>query len=191
MPDSKRKFWKQFLKSRREIGSVTPSSSYLTRGIVDKIDFENAKVIVELGPVTGVFTRTILNKMSATCKLVVIELNSEMFQLLKNNFDDPRMILVEASATEMKNILMQHGLEKVDFIISSLPLTVMPEPVSNAILTESKALLSAHGKYLQFMYSLVLKAKLERYFKQVNQSFVLFNLPPAFVFECSNNLENE
>ena len=75
MPDSKRKFWKQFLKSRREIGSVTPSSRYLTRGIVDKIDFANAQVIVELGPGTGVFTRTILNRMSATCKLVVIELN--------------------------------------------------------------------------------------------------------------------
>lgn len=191
MPDSKRKFWKQFLKSRREIGSVTPSSRYLTKGVVDKIDFEHAQVIVELGPGTGVFTRAILNKMSPTCKLVVIELNSEMFELLNKNFNDPRMILVEASASEMKNILMQHGIEKVDFIISSLPLTVMSEQVSNAILTESKTLLSAHGKYLQFMYSLVLKAKLEGYFKQVDQTLVLFNFPPAFVFECSNNLENE
>ncbi len=190
MPDSKRKFWKQFLKSRREIGSVTPSSRYLTKGIVDKIDFENAQVIVELGPGTGVFTNAILSQMSASCKLVVIELNTEMFQLLKKKISDPRVILVEASATEMKNILAQNGLEKVDFIISSLPLTVMPEQVANTILSDSKSLLSSKGKYLQFMYSLMLKTKLEDYFSHVEKTFVHFNFPPAFVFECQNNLKS-
>lgn len=190
MPDSKRKFWKQFLKSRREIGSVTPSSRYLTKGIVDKIDFENAKVIVELGPGTGVFTQAMLNKMSADCKLIVIELNTEMFQLLQKSISDPRVILVEASATEMKNILLQNGFENADYIISSLPLTVMPEQVANTILSDSKLLLSSKGKYLQFMYSLMLKTKLEAYFSQVEKTFVLFNFPPAFVFECQNNLKS-
>lgn len=190
MPDSKRKFWKQFLKSRREIGSVTPSSRYLTKGIVDKIDFENAKVIVELGPGTGVFTRAMLKKMSADCKLIVIELNTEMFQLLQKSISDPRVILVEASATEMKNILLQNGFENADYIISSLPLTVMPEQVANTILSDSKLLLSSKGKYLQFMYSLMLKTKLEAYFSQVEKTFVLFNFPPAFVFECQNNLKS-
>jgi phospholipid N-methyltransferase len=186
MPDSKRKFWKQFLKSRREIGSVTPSSRHLTKGIIDKIDFSADRIIVELGPGTGVFTQSMLDKMSPNSRLVVIELNDEMFQLLGKKIHDDRVILVHGSATMMKDILSNHGLNHVDYIVSSLPLSVMPPEIANQIFQDSKTLLSSHGKYIQFMYSLVLKAKLQEYFHSVSKSFVLFNFPPAFVFECHN-----
>lgn len=191
MPDSKRKFWKQFLKSRREIGSVTPSSRHLTKGILDKIDFSEDRIIVELGPGTGVFTQTMLDKLSPNSKLVVIELNDEMFHLLDKKINDDRVLLVHGSATLMKDVLLEHGLNHVDYIVSSLPLSVMPQEIANQIFRDSKSLLSRHGKYIQFMYSLVLKSKLEEYFQSVSKSFVLFNFPPAFVFECHNIDANE
>jgi phospholipid N-methyltransferase len=191
MPNSKRKFWKQFLKSRREIGSVTPSSRYLTRSIVDKIDFSTDIVVIELGPGTGVFTQAILSKLSPNSRLFVIELNNEMFDLLEKKFHDPRLILYHGSATDMPKLLSDHGVHKADYIVSSLPLSVMPDEISHQIFLESKNLLGNHGKFIQFMYTLVLKAKLEKYYNQVAQNFVLFNFPPAFVFECQNVLENE
>ena len=191
MPDSKRKFWQQFLKSRREIGSVTPSSRHLSKAIVSKMDFSEDRVIIELGPGTGVFTNAILAQMSANSKLIVIELNAEMYQLLKKSLLDTRVILVHGSATEMRSVLAQNNLDYVDYIVSSLPLSVMPEAVANQIFADSKSLLGAHGKYVQFMYSLVLKAKLESYFAHVSKSFVFLNFPPAFVFDCHNHINYE
>lgn len=184
MPNSKKKFWQQFLKSRKEIGSVTPSSKYLTKGMVDKIDFNKAKVIVELGPGTGVFTSEILKKMSADCRLIVVELNDAMFKLLEENFVDPRVILVHGSATDIKQILASNGLEKADVIVSSLPLSVMPEEISESILKESASALVQDGRYIQFMYTLVLKKKLIKHFAGLKQSYIFLNFPPAFIFDC-------
>jgi phospholipid N-methyltransferase len=184
MPNSKKKFWRQFLKSRKEIGSVTPSSRFLTKGIIEKIDFSVANVIVELGPGTGVFTFEILQKMSPNCRLIVVELNDEMFDILQKKVVDPRVSLVHGSATDLFEILGAHGIQEADVIVSSLPLSVMPEQIAENILKSSAEVLALNGRYIQFMYSLVLKKKLEYYFSSLKQSYVFLNLPPAFIFDC-------
>lgn len=184
MPNSKKRFWKQFVKSRKEIGSVTPSSRFLTKGIVDKIDFANAKVIVELGPGTGVFTFEILKRMTNDCKLILVELNNEMFDLLDKKINDSRVILVHGSANDLEQILQNHHIGQPDAIISSLPLSVMPEQIAENIIKTSSSVLAHNGRYIQFMYSLVLKKKLSQYFSKLNQSYIFLNFPPAFIFEC-------
>jgi len=184
MPNSKKKFWQQFLKSRKEIGSVTPSSRFLAKGIIDKIDFSIANVIVELGPGTGVFTFEILQKMSPDSRLIVVELNDEMFELLQKKIVDPRVLLVHGSATDLDSIFRKFGIQQADVIVSSLPLSVMPEAIAEDILKSSASVLALNGRYIQFMYTLVLKKKLERYFSNLKQSYVFLNLPPAFIFDC-------
>lgn len=184
MPNSKKKFWQQFLKSRKEIGSVTPSSKFLTKGIMSKIDFSLARVIVELGPGTGVFTFEILQKMSQDCRLIVVELNDEMFQILQHKITDPRVILIHGSATDLDKILGQNDIQHADVIVSSLPLSVMPDDIAENILKSSAAVLALNGRYIQFMYTLVFKKKLGCYFSDLKQSYVFFNLPPAFIFDC-------
>jgi len=184
MPNSNKKFYKQFLKSRREIGSVTPSSRFLTKAIIKKIDFPRAKTIIELGPGTGVFTEQIIKKMSENCRLLVLELNEEMFKLLQAKITDPRVILVQGSASDILSIAQENNFSDADYIISSLPLTVMPESVTHRILASSQTILSVNGKYIQFMYTGVMKQRLKKYFSNIHQSFVFLNFPPAFIFEC-------
>ena len=58
----KRSFITQFLKESKMVGSVRPSSRFLMEKMLQNIDFENSKIIVELGPGTGVFTYEILKK---------------------------------------------------------------------------------------------------------------------------------
>jgi phospholipid N-methyltransferase len=184
MADSKKRFWKQFIKSRKEIGAVTPSSRYLTKVILDKIDFAKAKVIVELGPGTGVFTFEILKRMNRECKLILVELNNEMFDLLSRKINDSRVVLVHGSANDLEKILKNYHVGQPDVIISSLPLSVMPERIAENIIKISSAVLAQNGRYIQFMYSLAFKKKLSQYFSKLNQSFVFLNFPPAFIFEC-------
>ena len=80
----KKTFLKQFLKEKKMVGSIRPSSRFLTEKMLENVDFNSAKVIVELGPGTGVFTKKIIEKMAEDAVLLVFELNDNFFNLLKS-----------------------------------------------------------------------------------------------------------
>ena len=68
----KRSFIRNFWKERKMVRAMAPSSKYLAKKMLEKIDFSTAKVIVELGPGTGVFTRRMLQKLSPDGILLVL-----------------------------------------------------------------------------------------------------------------------
>ena len=72
---SKRSFLKQFLKEKKMVGSMTPSSRFLAAKMLENVNLETAEVIIELGPGTGVFTEKIISKLSPNARLLVFELN--------------------------------------------------------------------------------------------------------------------
>lgn len=163
-----------------------PSSRFLTKKILDHIAFDGAKVIVELGPGTGVFTRELQCRMNADSRLIVIELNEEFAAKLKTEFTDNRIEVVQGSATDLHKILAHFGISEADYIVSSLPLTSIPNEVSEAILVQCKTLLKENGKFLQFQYSLQQRRKIARHFKRIQIGFTPLNFPPAFVYCCEN-----
>jgi phosphatidylethanolamine/phosphatidyl-N-methylethanolamine N-methyltransferase len=52
------------VKNMKQVGSIVPSSSFLTKKIIKGIDFNKNLNVLELGAGTGVFTKEILNRMS-------------------------------------------------------------------------------------------------------------------------------
>lgn len=184
MPKSKSKFFGQFMKSGKEIGSVTPSSRFLAERMLASINFESAKNIVEFGPGTGVFTLELLKNMSTDSKLFVFELNEEMFDLLRQKINDPRCILVKDSAETLPEIMAVHQVTEMDYIISSLPFTNFPKELTNNILHISYEKLKISGEFIQFMYTKLFLNKMKSVFSSVQHSYVLLNFPPAHVFIC-------
>ncbi|MDX1349848.1 MAG: rRNA adenine N-6-methyltransferase family protein [Putridiphycobacter sp.] len=178
----KRKFLKTFFKERKQVGAVAPSSRFLVKKMCDSIDFKSAKVIIELGPGTGVFTREILKRASDHTKIFVFELNEDFYRILKNKFSDKRIILVNESAEHLEMTLKSHQVSEADAIISSLPLTVIPEPVKSNIVKASHQILKRDGIYVQYQYSLNAKKLIESIFGKLNLRFSLINLPPAFIY---------
>ena len=79
-------FLKTYFKERKQVGALAPSSRFLVKKMCDKIDFETAKNIVELGPGTGVFTTELLKRASKDCRIFVIELNEEFYNFLSKKF---------------------------------------------------------------------------------------------------------
>ena len=63
-------FLGEFIKGRKTVGAVAPSSKFLMKKMIAPIDFQKADVIVELGPGNGVFTKAILERMKQTIKVV-------------------------------------------------------------------------------------------------------------------------
>ncbi len=182
--EKRTKFGLQFIKNYKQIGAVTPSSPFLTKKMLKNIAIDKAKNIVEFGPGTGVFTREILNRIAPDAKLISIELNTSLFEGLKNQITDPRLLLIHGSATDLPRFMNELGLASVDIIISSLPLAAFDSELKKKVIQTAFDCLKNKGRYVQFQYSLNAKEDLQSVFSHVSIDYTLLNLPPAFIYRC-------
>ena len=182
---SSKSFFQRFLKEKKMVGAISPSSIFLTNKMLENIDFEKTKVLVEIGPGTGVFTKKVLSRMQPNSVFLVFELNTDFFQELQTKIVDKRVIFINDSAEKLQAYLDQFNISKVDAIISSLPLSNFYQRLTLKLLRTFQSCLSDTGKYIQFQYSLKQKQELKHVFSKVKITFTLWNIPPAFVYTCS------
>lgn len=166
------------------VGAMSPSSPFLAKKMLESIDFKKTKVIVELGPGTGVFTKKMVELMAEDAILLVFELNDSFMQLLEKTIDDKRVHLIHDSAENITTYLKKYGFDKADVILSSLPLANFPSDLKMRILTESKSVMHEDSLYVQFQYSLNAKKVIKEIFRTVAITFTPVNFPPAFVYTC-------
>ena len=167
------------------MGAIAPSSKYLTKKMMGNLSLSEANVVVEFGPGTGVFTKKLLELIGPKSKLIVIEINKAFYDNLKQRFNDPRLTLINGSATDLSLYLKKLKLHEADVIISSLPLAVLPPLLRNRIVLSASDSLSKNGKYVQFQYTLQSQKMLEKIFSSVKIESCLLNIPPAFIYTCS------
>lgn len=179
----KNTFLKAFLKNPLRTGSIIESSPMLAEKMLEKIDFQNARCIVELGSGSGIITKKILKKMHKDCILLCFEIEKTLADKLEN-LKDPRLIVINDCAEKIYIYLKKNGFQKADCIISSLPLASLPSRTSRSILKNIYAYLPSGGHYIQFQYSLAYRRQIKYLFSSVAISFVLLNFPPAFVYVC-------
>ena len=177
-----RKFLSTFFSERKQVGAVAPSGRFLVNSMCNKINFAKADVILELGPGTGVFTVELLKRAKSDAKIILLELNETFYELLKDKFTDPRIEVLFRSADEILEVLEERGIKKVDAILSSLPLTVIPDEIKKEIVEQSYSALKKTGIYVQYQYSLSAKKLIESSFGKLKIGFVPINIPPAFVY---------
>jgi len=181
---SRKSFLRQFWKERKMVGSMIPSSRFLAKKMLESIDFERTKVLVELGPGNGVFTHKMLDKLPQDAHLFVFELNDTFYESLKKEFKDPRVHIIHDSAENIGVHLEKSGFSEADVVLSSLPLANFPSVLKNKILSESHRILKENGLYIQFQYSLNAKKAIKSFFPSLDISFTPVNFPPAFVYTC-------
>ncbi len=169
-------FFDELLTNWQRLGSFAPSSRHLARAMLASIDFASVRTIIELGPGTGPFTRKILKRMHPECTLTVYEL-SERFCKELSRINDPRLKIVHASAAKI-----QSYSGTVDVIVSGLPIANFPPFSKIRLLTLVKAALRPGGQFIQFQYTLESRRLIERLFGPAQIEFVLYNVPPAFVY---------
>lgn len=184
---NKFKFLKESLKSIKTSGTLFPSSRFLTTKLLKGIDFNKANLIVEFGPGNGKITRDILKQLKPDSKLIVFEINDNFYQeLLK--IKDSRLIVINQSADAILEVVNSHGFKSVDYIVSSLPLTNIPKPITDSILKNSYKSLKPKGYFFQYQYSLTYYSVLKEMFKgNVALSFEPLNIPPAFIYSCQKD----
>jgi phospholipid N-methyltransferase len=178
-------FARNFLKSPFMLGSVVPSSPFLVNDMMNQVDWDRARVVVEYGPGVGTFTREILRRMRPDAVLVAIELNTDFVEYLSHHVRDPRFRVVQGSAALVRSVLAEQNLAHADYIISSLPYLNMTDALRREILEESRLALNAEGSMLLFQYTRTLLPYLESSFSSVKLNFQFFNILPALIFHCT------
>jgi phospholipid N-methyltransferase len=178
-------FLREFIRHRKQIGAIAPSSRFLVDKMIHSVELESAKVVVELGAGTGVMTHKILSRISHKTVLLVFETNQHFYNRLKADILDERVILIHDSAEKIQEYLHYYQLAQVDVVISSLPLMSIAEDTKQRIVKKVYEVLATKGVFVQFQYSFFMFYKFKLLFRKVNVAFESLNVPPAFVFSCT------
>lgn len=182
-----RLFFAQYVKNIRTVGAIAPSSRFLARKMLRAVDFDRAKTIVEYGPGTGAFTAGLVAWIRPGTKLIVIEQNEAFYNTLRERYGHlENVMLVHDSAAHVETILAVYGIKEVDYIVSGLPFAALPTNVSDEILKQTVRLIGIKGTFITFQYTLLKKNFMHGFFKHIVITKEYRNLPPAYVFTCTN-----
>jgi phospholipid N-methyltransferase len=176
-------FFTKFLRQGKAIASVTPSSPWLARALVQGIELGQARCVIELGAGTGPITAELLRSASPGCRVVIVERDADFCQRLRRRF--PQADVVQSDATELESLLQQRRLESVDHVISGLPLPSFPAPERDRLLKVVARKLTPAGTFRQLTHMPWVYYRLyRRYFSDVEFCFVPLNIPPGGFYIC-------
>jgi phospholipid N-methyltransferase len=174
---------KKFLQQGTTIASFAPSSSYLSRTIIRGINFDDAKVIVELGAGTGPVTTELAKRAKPGTRLLIIEQDPDFCTRLRDKF--PTFDVIQGDAGKLEEYLDERGLDHADHVISGLPLPSFSTESVDTILDASHRRLKPGGTYRQLScMPWVFWPWYKQFFKELKFLFVPWNLPPAGVYLC-------
>ena len=177
--------WLQLLKKIKVTGAVAFSSDSLIKKMLTTVDFSKAGVIVELGAGSGCITEWIVRKIKPHSSLLVFEIDEVFCKKLRNKFAAPNIHIINDSAENMEKYLMKiTGKIEADFIISSLPFSIIDDDVREKIMLSIEHVLMPQSLYVQYGYNKKKYEEILNHFYTIKTSFVLGNLPPAYVFNC-------
>ena len=177
-------FVSNFVKNPLGTGAIAPSSRFLTEEITSKIDFKNSRNIVELGPGLGVFTKAILRKSDKNARIFSFDVNKNFCSYMERKVIDNRLMIINESAEKIRETLKKFKVKKVDCVVSGLPFLDFPESKKRRIIKEVRNSLSNNGRFVLFQYTTRLGKMLDSNFRKVKRTFVMRNIPPAFVYVC-------
>lgn len=179
-------FFGKFLRHGTKIASLAPSSPWLSRATVCNVDWDRARVIVELGAGTGPITKVLAEKARPECRVVVLERDHDFAGLLRARFRDrPNFEVVEGDCRDLASILAGLGIQQADYIISGLPVPSFPKELQLELFRVVKKVLSAEGSYNQITeLPWVYWGLYRRFFEDVRFAFEPRNFPPAGAYFC-------
>lgn len=172
-------FLLHFLKNPLRNASVMPSSRAAARAMLAGVDWSNTRIIVELGPGTGTFTREVLKHCRPDARVILIELEGKYVTWLGKKFGD-RVEVIHGSAINMNRYLAERGADHADLILSSLPFLSddISAPLHRDILIHTRR----GGLFRFFTY---MPPAMKPHYRDMpirKIAFAIWNLPPMWIF---------
>lgn len=185
MPDRKI-FLQTWLKQPLRTGAVAPSGQALANLITSEIRADGGPV-VELGPGTGVFTRSLLDRGLPESQLILVESNPDFAALLRRRH--PRAQMLEMDVRRLRRLAGPWDGLQAQAVISGLPLLNMGLRAQWGVLSACTRCLRAGAAIYQFTYlarcpiAPAVLARLNLRSEPIGRT--LRNLPPAAVYRIT------
>jgi phospholipid N-methyltransferase len=179
-------FMGKFFRHGLKIASFWPSSVAMSCATIGKIDWDKAKVIVELGAGTGPITEQIVRRLQPHTTLIAIERETDFVKVLQRRFSEHKNVeIVEADVRHLDALFDARGIRHVDAFISGLPTPTLPRAVRDAMLATVSRYLVKNGVFsniteVPFYYWKFYR----RIFEDVSFELVVRNMPPGGVYHC-------
>lgn len=153
------------------------------------IEGNRRRVVVEYGPGTGVVTQALLASKQLTQDSVVllIEQDPSLTALLQDTIRDPRVHIVCDQAERAKRILTELGEERADYVLTSIPLSLIPPPQRTHLLKETSQLLTPNGTFIMWTVRGSLRRDIASVFAEVHAEREWRNIPPLWIFRATKN----
>ena len=177
-------FFLQWLRAPGRMGAVVPSSRRLAEAMARQIPPEarhDSAPVVELGGGTGSITRGILESGVPPHRLIVLERDPGLAELLVKRFRGITVLCGDAQ--DLQTLLADRGISRVAAVISGLPLLLFPEEARRQVVDACFAVLPPGRPLVQFTYGF--NAPLpphEHHLHARRVARVFRNVPPAFVW---------
>ena len=177
--DDKVAFVKSFLKNPKAMGAIYPSSKRLAKIMASYAVFSQNQLIVELGAGTGVITQAMLSRGIPAERIIAIESSPDLVEHFRMHF--PKIKVIAGDASHLAELL-KNEIRPIGTIISALPLRSLSKEVTERILSAIPAVLTPHGRYIQFTYDLRNNARFyPQQYQLAYKKLVWVNIPPAKV----------
>jgi phospholipid N-methyltransferase len=176
------RFLLAFLVHPRQVGAVLPTSRVAVRAMLDLADVPGAGLVVELGSGTGGSTGEILARLKPGARLVALEIDPRLARSLRERYDDPRLEVIGGSAEHLDRHLAGRS---PDVVVSMLPFTSLDKGLRHRILDAIARTLPRDGVLLVIQYSPLIQGELQRRFGSIRGRITPWNVPPAFLWACS------
>ena len=176
------------LKNPISVGAVASASSHLVSGMVAQVGRPH-EVVVELGAGTGVITNALSKSENNRRKVISIEIDEQLAEIAKENLPANVDVIV-GDAIKLKSFF---GVDQVDCIVCSLPLTFFSERDLDQLLSAARSVIKTGGVFVFYLYWMGIWLhrynkvieKAESYFSRVDEDDTVWrNLPPARVIVC-------
>jgi len=175
-------FLQEWLANPQRTGAVAPSSPRLAAAMARWLPADPDSYVLELGPGTGAVTEALLQRGLRADRLVAIEKNPKLAQLLRDRF--PTAQIITGDAWQLDDLLrgLPKPVESVGAVISSLPLLNFLPVQADSLAQKIRAVLSVGGKWVQYSYHLgIRRHKSASRFRHLASRIVWLNIPPARV----------
>lgn len=180
-------FLQRFIKKPTTVGAIAPSSPDLARKMIEGVKADENNVVLEIGCGTGAITKFLQDLIPNRKSYIGIEIEQNFVERLETEL--PNLNIICGDACNATQIIAEHQLGKVSWIISGLPFVVLPKEVSDGILTQVDKLMENGCLFRTFQYAhgynlppaKKFRAKLNEKYGEVKRSnIILKNLPPAY-----------
>ncbi|MCG7381736.1 methyltransferase domain-containing protein [Paenibacillus sp. ACRRY] len=180
-------FFKSFMSSPKNVGSIIPSSRFLANKMVDQISWTDTTAVAELGAGTGPITQYIYQRANEKTKVLLFEMNPTMRDKLSKKFPD---FTCHPDASTLVDSMKAEGLQHLDCVFSGLPFFNFERTLRDTLIDQIYQALKPEGLFIAFQYSLQMKKQLSDNFIIEKIEFVPLNIPPAFVYICRKKRNN-